>query len=103
MAQAGVKDADSFPFVLIGNKSDKEEKKEVDEDRGKSGASKLSKIHRFFETSAKDGTNVDTCFNQVIELAASQVKEDNLYVAPSLNLGAGNKADKKKKGCCGKG
>lgn len=85
--QAGIKDADSFPFVLIGNKDDLDDKRAVDEERGQSGAGKLSKKSKFFETSASEGNNVEEAFNAVIELAASTVKDDDLYVAPSLNLG----------------
>ena len=85
---------------MIGNKDDLEDSRAVDEDRGASGAKKLSKKYKFFETSAKEGTNVDTALNAVIELAASQVKDDDLYVAPSLNLNQTTRTKKKKKGCC---
>ena len=77
-----------------------ESDREVDADRGESGASKLSKVAKFFETSALENENVETAFNAVIELAASQVKDDDLYVAPSLNLGKTQRSKKKKKGCC---
>ena len=102
MDQSGVKDPESFPFILIGNKTDKEEKREVDTERGESGAGKLSKKTKFFETSAKSGEGVEQAFNSVIELAAAQLKEDDLYVAPTLNLNATQPQKKKKKGCCGK-
>ena len=103
MEKSGVKDPESFPFVLIGNKADKDSKREVDAERGSSGSSKLSKKSKFFEVSAKSGEGVEAALNSVIEFAASQLKEDDLYVAPTLNLNATqSQSKKKKKGCCGK-
>ena len=102
MEQSGTKDVENFPFVLIGNKTDRDSKREVESDRGESGSKKLSSKTKFFETSAKSGEGVEDAFNAVIEFAASQLKEDDLYVAPTLNLNATQTQKKKKKGCCGK-
>ena len=96
--QAGVKDTNSFPFVIIGNKTDLE--RVVDQEKGESYAKKLGKSARFFETSAKDGRGIEDAFKYAIEKTSSMVKDDDLYVAPTLNLNKVNKPKKKKKGCC---
>lgn len=55
-----VKDQDSEPMILIGNKSDLEEKREVTVTEGRELAKKFG--CPFLETSAKTRINVDECF-----------------------------------------
>ena len=60
-------------FVLIGNKSDLEEKRDISYDQG----SKLAQKHNmlFFETSAKNGDNIQTIFKESVEYINNNIKE----------------------------
>ncbi|CAH1788844.1 unnamed protein product [Owenia fusiformis] len=55
---------DTPPMIIIGNKSDLEDKREVPTERGEKLADeKLA--NGFWETSAKQGTNVHACFEKL--------------------------------------
>ena len=57
-------------YIIVGNKKDLEEKREVQTEVGENFA-KENNV-KFYETSAKDGTNV----NEVFELLAKEIIED---------------------------
>eukprot|EP01128_Nolandella_sp_AFSM9_P002491 TRINITY_DN12861_c0_g1_i1.p1 TRINITY_DN12861_c0_g1~~TRINITY_DN12861_c0_g1_i1.p1 ORF type:complete len:197 (-),score=62.53 TRINITY_DN12861_c0_g1_i1:267-857(-) len=59
-----VKDADSVPFVLVGNKADLEEDREVTNERGQQLATDLK--CPFLEASAKTRTNVVESFEALV-------------------------------------
>src|SRR5690606_32768160 len=60
-----VKDADSFPMIIVGNKNDLEEQRKVSTTEGL----ELSKLFGcpFMETSAKTRTRVDECFFELVK------------------------------------
>jgi len=59
-----VKDSEQVPFVLVGNKCDLEESREVSKEKGSELAHKLK--CKFLETSAKDRVNVSECFYELV-------------------------------------
>jgi len=59
-----VKDVESVPFVLIGNKCDLEDAREVTYEKGQGLANDLS--CPFLEASAKTRINVDECFTTLV-------------------------------------
>jgi len=59
-----VKDSEQVPFVLVGNKCDLEESREVSKEKGAELAHKLK--CKFLETSAKDRVNVSECFYELV-------------------------------------
>jgi len=59
-----VKDSETVPFILVGNKCDLEDEREIKFNQGKSLAQKWNVP--FMETSAKDGRNVDEVFHEVV-------------------------------------
>lgn len=65
------KDVESFPVVLVGNKSDLKQQRVVPTDEGRSVANRWG--CPFLETSAKDRVNVDESF---MALARAVVKYD---------------------------
>ncbi len=83
LTQLNPKDPDNFPFVIIGNKCDKEDRKvilliQVSESKVKQYCSQKGNI-AYFETSAKDATNVDKAFEEVARLAFKrEQKEDDM-------------------------
>ncbi len=52
-------------MILVGNKCDKEEGRQVKKDEGKNFAKKNN--IKFYEVSAKDGTNVDKAFDSLVK------------------------------------
>ena len=60
-------------LVLIGNKSDLNEKREVSFEEGQELADKYGML--FYETSAKDGTNVECIFNDSANKIAQKLEQ----------------------------
>ena len=63
---ADVKDPENFPFIVLGNKIDIEEERVVDMDEAKSWCQEYGQLP-YFETSAKDNTNVDLAFSSSVK------------------------------------
>ncbi len=95
-----------FPIVLVGNKTDLKDKREVEKEKGKEIAKKYG--IDFFEISNKDGINIEeSCLALVkkiieykeknIELQKENEEKDN-QTYNSVTLKKINK--KKKKKCC---
>ncbi|XP_028325639.1 ras-related protein Rab-9A-like [Gouania willdenowi] len=82
---ADVKDPDSFPFVVLGNKLDVPERQVSGEDarqwcRENGG-------HPYFETSAKDATNVASAFEEAVRrLIVSDDKDDQLDLNNTVDM-----------------
>ena len=87
--------------ILIGNKADMEQERQVSHEEGQNLANEFETPMKFFETSAKQNTNVDACFTAI----ATEVKQRLMtegggprprpdVVDPSAGGGSG------KKKCC---
>ncbi len=75
LSQLNPKDPDNFPFVVIGNKSDKENERKVPESKIKQYCASKN-IVAYFETSAKDNFNVEKAFEEVGRLAFKRDQKD---------------------------
>ena len=93
--------------ILVGNKIDLTEGRKVEKDTVLKYAEK--KEMKYYETSAKDGTNVDKAFRELAELILEnktdeEIKEeymDSTKNNSSFNLSMeSEKSAKKKKNCC---
>ena len=92
-------------IILIGNKSDLVENREVSVEDAKSKAEQYGIA--FLETSAKSGDNINKAFNELIEQVYNanismlqeneEVEENN---ENGINLVNKNEEENKKKGCC---
>ena len=98
----------SILMVLVGNKCDLEDNREVTEEEGREFAEKNGML--FFETSAKTGKNVDELFKQSVKVIDQKIKE-NYYDLENDSCGIkkGNEEinvvletnlEKDKKTCC---
>ena len=101
-------DPDKFPFILIGNKLDKEVDRRVTVEEAKEWCKKKGDMPHF-EASAKEGANVETAFVQMIRRALKNEKDTKLLMPgslmdPSTRIGgvritAQTQERKKKKSC----
>ena len=96
--QGGIRESESFPFVVIGNKCDKETERAVDKNTALDFCRDNGNMP-LFETSAKDDLNVKDAFLEVVRLAAEQHKDEEISVIPSLERKRPD-AGAKSSSCC---
>ena len=90
---------DTFPFVLLGNKCDKVSERKVQTPKIKQYCETKSNMP-YFETSAKDNTNVEATFEEVAKLAFKRnSKEDETFIPKRVELKATNQQTQTKN-CC---
>ncbi|XP_055324118.1 ras-related protein rab7-like [Sitodiplosis mosellana] len=98
LVQANPPDADSFPFVIVGNKIDLENR--VISTRN---AEKWCQEHNnipYFETSAKEGVNVQLAFETIAQKAIAQINESDVPDFASLSLEPEPKRSSRKRKRC---
>ncbi|CAG9318796.1 unnamed protein product [Blepharisma stoltei] len=83
--QSGVKDPENFPFVVLGNKVDKENERAVPNAKAAQWCRDNGNIP-FYETSAKDAINVKEAFTSITRKAMLQVKNDTIEYKPPIEL-----------------
>jgi Ras-related protein Rab-7A len=101
--QASPKDAERFPFVLLGNKLDKESERKISTGKANEWC-KLNGTFPFFEVSAKDNSNVEEAFDKITRCGLeyqtqSVVVPYNTGETKKLHL-HNKKPDHSKKKCC---
>ena len=94
----------NIAIVMIGNKSDLDDKREISKDEGLKKSEEFKTA--FMETSALNGDNIDKAFEEIIQQIyqnncsnIEQDKEVEIDKGVNLNEERGEK-DKKKKACC---
>ena len=101
---------ENINIVLIGNKIDLDNQREVTTEEGEKKA--IINKASFIETSAKNGDNIEKAFNLMIENVYENFKKENenkenidseeLNKEKTLNLNSNNENQIKKKKCCSK-
>ncbi|KAE8817606.1 ras-related protein Rab7 [Hordeum vulgare] len=88
LIQASPSDPDNFPFVLLGNKVDVDggNSRVVSEKKAKAWCASKGNIP-YFETSAKDGINVEEAFQCIVKNALKNEPEEELSF-PGLTVGS---------------
>ena len=86
--------------ILIGNKSDLEEKREIQKDEGEAFA--MRNGMQFIETSAKNNTNVSEAFEALAKIMVYSSNKRNAIKNEKKNIKVEKGADLnvKKKNCC---
>eukprot|EP00042_Codosiga_hollandica_P034276 m.239115 g.239115 ORF g.239115 m.239115 type:complete len:132 (-) comp54363_c2_seq47:46-441(-) len=74
-----VKDRETYPMLLIGNKADLESERQVSTTEAKDYARKHGLT--YIETSAKNRVNVDLCFSELVRQIRKQHKIEALASA----------------------
>ena len=96
---------ENFPLILIGNKCDLKDEREVSEEEGLETAEKYKTT--YFETSAKEGINVEEAIDELINKIIAQKKEeenskDKKDEIKNIKLDKSKIINKVKFKCCGK-
>lgn len=97
IAQAAPNNADTFPFMVIGNKIDNESQRVVPHNKARAWCQSKGDIP-YFETSAKEAINVEQAFLLIARKALERQPEEQSYVPDSIDVNDTSK--KEKKGCC---
>ena len=103
LLQASPHSPGQFPFMVIGNKCDKEQDRTVSTASAKAWCEEQGSPCMFFECSAKNATNVEQAFNAIAKEAVKQSKagaggEDEFTFDTKVNLNPTKSAPKS--GCC---
>ena len=98
--QGGVKDPETFPFIVLANKCDKEDERVVDLNTLEEYCKDNGGMP-FFETSAKDDLQVSEAFLETVKLAADQHEEEDVYIPPSIVIKPKQQGNRNNQtGCC---
>ncbi|ELR14900.1 Rab7/RabGfamily small GTPase [Acanthamoeba castellanii str. Neff] len=99
LVQAAVGGPEHFPFVVLGNKVDQEDKRTVSARSGNAWCREHGDVP-FYETSAKDATNVDQAFFMAAKLAISRIPEEPPIDIPDVKRLNASYEPQPKGGCC---
>eukprot|EP00316_Scyphosphaera_apsteinii_P016545 CAMPEP_0119309382 /NCGR_PEP_ID=MMETSP1333-20130426/15223_1 /TAXON_ID=418940 /ORGANISM="Scyphosphaera apsteinii, Strain RCC1455" /LENGTH=203 /DNA_ID=CAMNT_0007313339 /DNA_START=67 /DNA_END=678 /DNA_ORIENTATION=+ len=86
LIQAGPRDPENFPFVVLGNKVDLDSRV-VSQKRALAWCQAKGNIP-YFETSAKEAINVEQAFQVIAKNALKQESEEDVYVPDTIDVTA---------------
>lgn len=93
---ADVKDPEHFPFVVLGNKVDKEDRQVTTEEA--QAWCMENGNYPYLETSAKDDTNVTVAFEEAVrQVLAVEEQLEHCMLGHTVDLNSGSKASSS---CC---
>jgi Ras-related protein Ral-A len=92
-----VKNDDNVPFILVGNKTDLETRRQVKSEEAQSRARQW-KV-QYVETSAKTRANVDKVFYELLRLVRQKKAQMNAAVGDGKKQGGAARGGGKKRGC----
>jgi len=87
LEQASPRDQENFPFVVLGNKVDREQDRRVHRAKAQQWCKdKSANPLHYYETSAKASLQVDVAFQQAAQLALAQENTDADFIPETINL-----------------
>ena len=93
--------ANDKPCLLIGNKSDMNDKREVSKEEGMEFTKKFKKETHFYETSCKTGENVDKAINDLVnQIYSKSLGNEQGKGGLQLEKSSKNDDKNKKRKCC---
>jgi len=100
LAHAAPRNAEKFPFVVLGNKADLGAKRQVSTSKAKAWCASKGDIP-FFETSAKEAVNVEQAFQTIAKNALAQEAANKpIFIPDKVDLTAEAEKPKGGGGCC---
>ncbi|KAK8568110.1 hypothetical protein V6N13_106051 [Hibiscus sabdariffa] len=87
LIQASPSDPENFPFVVLGNKTDVDggNSRVVSEKKARSWCASKGNIP-YFETSAKEGVNVEEAFQCMAKNALKSGEEEEIYLPDTIDV-----------------
>jgi Ras-related protein Rab-7A len=99
MVHAAPRNHETFPFVILGNKSDLAKKRQVQQAKAKQWCQTKGNIPHF-ETSAKEAMNVEQAFHTIAKNALQQESmQKPIFIPPNLDL-KNEQPPQQSGGCC---
>eukprot|EP00617_Octactis_speculum_P003894 CAMPEP_0185778624 /NCGR_PEP_ID=MMETSP1174-20130828/93048_1 /TAXON_ID=35687 /ORGANISM="Dictyocha speculum, Strain CCMP1381" /LENGTH=210 /DNA_ID=CAMNT_0028467413 /DNA_START=41 /DNA_END=673 /DNA_ORIENTATION=+ len=87
LSQASPSDPESFPFVVLGNKVDRENERRVQKSRAQAWCKDMcANPLTYYETSAKEAHQVDAAFQEAAMLALSLENNEADYIPDTITL-----------------
>ncbi|URE28290.1 ras-related protein [Musa troglodytarum] len=92
LIQASPSDPENFPFIVLGNKTDIDggNSRVVSEKKAKHWCTSKGNIP-YFETSAKEGINVEAAFECIARIALKNEPEDDIYLPDTIDVASGGR------------
>ncbi|CAL9165952.1 unnamed protein product [Musa hybrid cultivar] len=99
LIQASPADPENFPFIVLGNKTDIDggNSRVVSEKKAKHWCTSKGNIP-YFETSAKEGINVESAFECIAKIALKNEPEDDIYLPDTIDVASGGR-QQRSSGC----
>jgi len=99
LIQASPSDPDNFPFVVLGNKVDVDggNSRVVSEKKARAWCASKGNIP-YFETSAKEGFNVESAFQCIAKNALKNEPEEEMYLPDTIDVAGGGR-QQRSSGC----
>ncbi|KAF5192204.1 Ras-related protein rab7 [Thalictrum thalictroides] len=100
LIQASPSDPENFPFVVLGNKVDVDggNSRVVSEKKAKAWCASKGNIP-YFETSAKEGFNVEAAFQCIAKNALKNEPEEEMYLPDTIDVADGGGRQQRSTGC----
>ncbi|XP_020672434.1 ras-related protein Rab7-like isoform X1 [Dendrobium catenatum] len=98
--QASPSDPENFPFVVLGNKIDIDggNSRVVSEKKARAWCASKGNIP-YFETSAKEGFNVEAAFQCIAKNALKNEPEEEIYLPDTIDVSSGGRQQGSPSGC----
>ncbi|PKA67190.1 Ras-related protein Rab7 [Apostasia shenzhenica] len=100
LIQASPSDPENFPFVVLGNKIDVDggNSRVVSEKKAKAWCASKGNIP-YFETSAKEGINVEAAFECIAKNALKNEPEEEIYLPDTVDMAGSSRLQSSSSGC----